>query len=408
MSIFREIPPTAGFPVYFKDLCSMTKADLGKNCLAFDFQNYLNISYSRLTYSGTAALYLILESIKELSSKRTVIIPSYVCPLVPLAAKKAGFKVEVCDIYKDEFSFYHAALQQLCAKNNDIAAIIAVHLAGIPIDIDAIKGIAKKHGIFIIEDCAQAMGAEYNGKKVGTLGDFAFFSLCRGKGATIYEGGVAVTDNQEYARTIESKAREIVKGSLLSEWLKITELFGFSLIYRPQLFWFAYQLPQIFWRLNGNELRARIEYFTEDFPTYKVSFIRQKIGHAVFSRLDEEVNKQRNKSNYYADKLKDLSGIRVIREPRDSRASYPYVTLLFGDSEKRDAVLQAFEGTGMGVSQIYAFAVTDYPYLKGIMPAKECPNAEYMAEHSLTLSTSTYLQEDDMRRICEDIINITL
>jgi len=408
MSIFKEIPPTAGFPLRLKDILSVFKAGAGKNCLAYDFQNYLNVSYARVTYSGTAALYLILESIKELSSKKTVVIPSYICPLVPLAVKRAGFKVEVCDIYKDDFSFNHASLQQLCSKNNDIAAIIVVHLAGIPIDFDAVEGIAKKHGIFIIEDCAQALGAEYNGKKVGTLGDFAFFSLCRGKGLTIYEGGAIVTDNQEYARVIEARARKTIKSAIFSEGLKILELLGYSLIYRPQFFWFAYQLPQIFWRVSGKELKARLEDFTEDFPTHKVSFIRQKIGHAAFSRLDEEINKQRNKTNYYMNRLKDMGGIRIICEPRDSRATYPYVTLLFTDQEKRDMILEAFEGTGLGVSQIYAFPVTEYPYLKGIVPAKECPNAKYLAKRSLTLSTSTFLREEDMHRICEDIINLTL
>jgi dTDP-4-amino-4,6-dideoxygalactose transaminase len=405
MSIFREIPPTAGFPLRLEDIVLGLRARVGKNCLAYDFQKFLNISYAKVTYSGTAAFYLILETIKELTPKRTVVIPAFVCPLVPLAVKRAGFKVEVCDIYKDEFSFSHSALQSICNKSADIAAIVPVHLGGIPIDFDAVSVIARKHGIFTIEDCAQALGAEYNGKKVGTLGDFSFFSLCRGKGLTIYEGGIATTNNEKYARAMEAKSRQIFKNNFLSEAIKIIELLGYSLVYRPQLFWFAYSLPKYFWMMSGNKAKANIEYFSESFPTHKISFLRQKIGHVLFSRLDEEINKQRSRANFYMDKLKEISRMRVLREPRDSRAVYPYVTLVFQDERDRRKIADMFEGSGMGVSQIYTCAITDYAYLKKILPDKDCPNARYAAEHSLTLSTSSFLEESDLRSICNDIIN---
>ncbi len=124
MGIFKEIPPTAGFPLYFKDLLCM----FGSRDLEQDLSDYLGLDYTRLTYSGTAALYLILESLKDLSAKTTVVIPSFVCPLVPLAIKRAGLKIEVCDVGRDSFDFDTVELENLCARNNDIAAIVAGHL----------------------------------------------------------------------------------------------------------------------------------------------------------------------------------------------------------------------------------------------------------------------------------------
>lgn len=407
MGIFKEIPPTAGFPLSFQDIFFAFSSNAGKNCLANDFQNYLHLTYAKVTYSGTSAFYLILEALKELSSRKTVIIPAYVCPLVALAIKRAGLKAEVCDIYKDDFSFSHASLQDMCKKNDDILAIVPVHLAGMPVDFEAVEQVARKYGIFIVEDCAQALGSVYKGKKVGTLGDFAFYSLCRGKGLTIYEGGVAVTQKEEYARIMEAKARKLFKRSFISESLKVAELFGYSIVYRPQLFWFVYQLPRVFWRASGRELKARIEDFTEDFPTHRVSSFRQKIGHVAFCRLETEINKQRARANFYMDKLKDLRGIRIVRESPDSRANYPYLTVLFTDLGKRDIVLEALEDSGMGVSQIYACSINEYPYLRDFLPRKVFTNARYMAEHSLTLSTSAFIEEEDMRRICDDIINLT-
>jgi len=174
MPIFREIPPTAGWTLSLKNI-------LEPGSLEQDFKNYLGSGFAQVTYSGTAAFYLILESLKTKSSKKSVVIPSFICPLVPLAIKRAGLKVLVCDIRRDSFDFDQAHLENICADNHDILAIVAVHLGGIPVGLEAIKQAAQRCGAIVIEDCAQASGASYKGKRVGTLGDWSFFSLCRGR-----------------------------------------------------------------------------------------------------------------------------------------------------------------------------------------------------------------------------------
>jgi len=185
VSIFREVPPTAGFPLYWSDLFPLFKFGHDSAGLEEDFKKYLGVNFAKVTYSGTASFYFILEGLKEISPKKAVIIPAFVCPLVPLAIARAGLKVKVCDIQPDNFNFDYNTLEKLCAQG-DVLAIVAVHLAGLAIDVDKLKNLAEKHGIFLIEDCAQSLGAQYKGKKIGTFGDFAFYSLCRGKGLTIY------------------------------------------------------------------------------------------------------------------------------------------------------------------------------------------------------------------------------
>jgi dTDP-4-amino-4,6-dideoxygalactose transaminase len=224
MSIFREIPPTAGFPIWFKDFLLAQKS----GSLEEDFQKYLQVSYAAVTYSGTAAFYFILETLKKFSNKTTVVIPSFVCPLVALAVARAGLKVEVCDIQPDRFDYDYEELEKLCRDNKNILAVVAVHLAGIPVDLESISTTAKKYGIFLVEDCAQALGAAYEGKKVGTFGDFSFFSLCRGKGLTIYEGGVVVASRAECISALKATVRTLEKKDIFSEFLKILELFGYA------------------------------------------------------------------------------------------------------------------------------------------------------------------------------------
>ncbi len=396
MSIFREIPPTAGFPLYAKDFLSIFLKKNRQGSLEKDFKNYLNAPYAKVTYSGTAAFYLILESLKNLSSKRTVIIPSFICPLVPLAIYRAGLHVTVCDINKDNFNFDLRQLQELCSKNNDALAIVAVHLGGIPIDFEEIEQIARNDKIFIIEDCAQSLGAMYKDKKAGTLGDFSFFSLCRGKGLTIYEGGLIVTKKESDSVKIDATIERIVSNDFFSESLKILELLGYWIFYRPQLFWWVFRLPQIFWDWRGEHLRALTEYFTADFPLHKVSKIRKSIGHVTFARLEREIDKQRQKASSYIENLKGIPGIKLITESHEIKATYPYLTLLFDNPIKRKKAQEKFRNSGLGVFQVYAQAITDYGYLKDIVGNHDSPNARYLAEREISLTTSTFLKEEDI------------
>ncbi|MBU0503734.1 MAG: DegT/DnrJ/EryC1/StrS family aminotransferase [Candidatus Omnitrophota bacterium] len=399
MNIFREIPPTAGFNVTLGDVLSLFIPSSKRGELKEDFKNYIKADYAEITYSGTAALYFILEALKELSSRKTVVIPSFICPLVPLAIRRAGLKVEVCDITKRSFDFDIPELIRICRYNNDILAVIPVHLAGIPADLDRILNITLDNNIFVIEDCAQSLGADYHGKKTGSIADLAFFSLCRGKGLTIYEGGCLVSNKKEYVPLLKNKIKQLVKNDHLSEGLKILELMGYALFYRPELFWFVFSLPQVYWSLRGNPLKARSEDYGPDFGTYRVSDLRQRIACHAFSRIEDEIGRQREKAAYYIRELDELKDIRIISEPGETRSNYPYLVIVFDDPKKCDRARMNFSGSGLGVSWVYDRAVTGYDYLKDFLPAKACPNAGYISRNSITLSTNSFLKEKDMSLI---------
>lgn len=403
MSIFKEIPPTAGFPFLLKDLLSLLAEKNSHGSLEEDFKSYLGVPYARLVCSGTAAFYIILESLKKNSTKRTVIIPSFTCPLLPLAISRAGFKAKVCDINKDNFNFDIKELEKMCSHEEDILAILAIHLGGIPIDFDAIRQVSEKKKIFIIEDCAQSLGADFKEKKVGTLGDFSFFSLCRGKGVTIYEGGLIVSGKREYFEIIDTALERLVKEDPFSEGMRLLELFGYWLFYRPSLFWFVYRLPQIYWSWRRETLRAAAEYFTIDFPLHKVSAIRNLTGHLSFLGLEREIAKQREKSYAYLEGLKDMPGIKIITEPPESRATYPYLTLLFDNPQKCRKAQKLLRNLGLGVSRIYNSQINDYEYLKDIIEDADCPNARYLAQREITLTTSTFLTKKDLKSVVEII-----
>lgn len=401
MSLFREIPPTAGLPLLLKELLpifSPKKPGQLENSLV----EYLNIPYAQVTYSGTAAFYIILETLKKISPKKTVIIPSFVCPLVPLAISRAGLKVLVCDLKKNSFNFQTENLKEICSKNNDILGIVAVHLGGIPIDFESVKKITQEHKILIIEDCAQSLGAKYQGKPTGSLGDFAFFSFCRGKGLTIYEGGF-ITSKPEFTALIKETTKQIARDDFLSEGLKILELFGYWIFYRPFLFWFVFRLPQIFWEIQGKTEKAFIEYFSSDFPLHKISKIRKNIGQRQFCRLTQEITKQREKTAYYLNRLNNLAGVKIIAESYGDYSNYPYLTLVFDQPAKRNQALDIFKNSGLGISRIYLSAITDYSYLKNIFAPHDCLNARDLAQKHITLSTSTFLKNKDLDLVIQKL-----
>ncbi len=402
MSLLREIPPTAGLPIYARDLASIFFKGNPRDSLEEACKNYLGVSYAQVTYSGTAAFYIILEALKKLSSKKTVIIPSFICPLIPLAIKRAGLNTLVCDINKNNFDFQISQLKELCFKNRDILAIVPVHLAGLPVDLKIIQEIARENKLFIIEDCAQSLGATYQGKKTGAFGDFAFFSLCRGKGLTIYEGGV-ITAKPEFSELIELTFKRLAKDDFLSEGLKLLELFGYWIFYRPLFFWFVFRLPQIFWQIQGKNEKAFIEYFTSDFPLHKVSNRRKQLGRAMFTRLDRQIDGQRQKVTDYLAGFKDAPGIELITELNASRSNYPYLTLLFNDASKREQALNIFRDSGLGVSQVYQSAITDYGYLKSCLTASDPVNARSIAQRHISLTTSAFLKDEEIDLIVERI-----
>lgn len=403
MSIFKEIPPTAGFSISTRELSSAFNAGRDAYSLENDFLKYIGASYARITTSGTAAFYIILEAVKKISPKKKVVIPAYTCPLVVLAIKRAGFITEVCDTSADSFDFDYAALERICGSDSDIAAIVATHLGGVPADIIRLKEITSRYNVIIIEDCAQSLGALYENRPVGSFGDFSFFSLCRGKGLTIYEGGVIVTTKREYIAHLEAAEKRFIGGNFLQESLKVAELFGYFIFYRPNLFWFAFKLPQTFWMMLGKPLKAFTEYYTVDFPLYKVSGIRKRVGHAAFYRLEGEINEQRKKADLYLDGLSGISGIKVIKESSRSRATYPFITVLFDDIKKKERIFPSLNDCGLGASILYLHEISGYEYLRTLLPSKGFPNAKHLAEKAMTLSTSIFLKDEDIFTIISKI-----
>ena len=199
------------------DSCQFT---LGSEVAAFEaeFAAYCHAQLGIGVNTGTSALHLTLLAANIGPGDEVITVPFTFVATVS-AIHYTGAKTVFVDIDPRTYTMDPAAIEAAITKRTK--AIIPVHLYGQPADMDPILEIAKRHDLVVIEDACQAHGAEYKGRRVGSIGDMGCFSFYPGKNLGAYgEGGMVVTDNPEYTRTIrmlrdwgaEKKYQHVLKG----------------------------------------------------------------------------------------------------------------------------------------------------------------------------------------------------
>lgn len=162
------------------------------------FADYQEAKHCIGVGNGTDALEIALESL-NLPDSSEVIVPSLTFISSAEMVTRSGHKVVFCDIDLDTYTIDIEDLKNKISPNTK--AIVAVHLYGHPCEMDEILDVAKEYNLKVIEDCAQAHGATYKGKKIGSLGDISAFSFYPGKNLGAYgDGGAILTNNDELAK----------------------------------------------------------------------------------------------------------------------------------------------------------------------------------------------------------------
>ena len=176
----------------------------GEEGQAFEkaFAEYCGVKYCVGVGNGLDALMLVLKAL-GIGAGDEVIVPSNTYIATALAVTYTGAKPVFAEPDIKTFNIDVTKIEEKI--NNKTKAIMPVHLYGQPCDMDPIMDIAKKHDLFVVEDCAQAHGAKYKGKKIGTFGDAAGFSFYPGKNlGALGDAGAVVTNNEELAKKIRA------------------------------------------------------------------------------------------------------------------------------------------------------------------------------------------------------------
>ncbi|MEG6616323.1 DegT/DnrJ/EryC1/StrS family aminotransferase [Peptococcaceae bacterium 1198_IL3148] len=165
------------------------------------FADYLNIRYAVATSSGTTALHAALDALQISKGDKVLTTPfSFVASAN--AILYCGATPIFVDIDPLTYNISPAALAETIKEHPDAKAILVVHIFGQPAEMETICRLAKANNLLLIEDCAQAHGAVYQGQRVGTFGDVAAFSFYPTKNMTCGEGGMVTTNNEEVARRV--------------------------------------------------------------------------------------------------------------------------------------------------------------------------------------------------------------
>lgn len=222
------------------------------------FIDYIGCQYGHAVANGTVSLEIILRAC-EIGPEDEVIVPAATWIATASAVVYVGAKPVFVDISKNSFVIDPRAVEEKITERT--RAIIPVHLYGQPADMGAIMEIANKYELIVIEDCAQAQGAEYEGIKTGNHGHFGSFSFQMAKLMTAGEGGFVTTNSKEYSDLIYAFKN---CGRKLNEDSK-------------QILGYNYRMTEF----QAGILNKQLEIFEEQ------SLLRHKIGESLDAELDK-------------------------------------------------------------------------------------------------------------------------
>jgi perosamine synthetase len=385
MRIGRTLPPAAA-PLRFKDIVSGVAALFGGTKAVERFngeiQAHYRVKQSFLVSSGKAALALILQALHEISPERDeVLIPAYTCYSVPSAIVRAGLKIRLCDVDAETLDFDFSSLEEKL-ENPRLLCVLPTHLFGLPADIGRVRKSAEKRRVFVVEDAAQAMGGERDGKKIGTLGDVGFFSTGRGKAISTVEGGIILTDDDLIGQAI-AKRLAAVPAYEISACLKlIFYAFALYLLINPRIYWLPKSLP--FLELGKTR-------FDPSFMIRKMSSFQAGMAAGWQTKL----------ANFSKVRSMNASKIasEVVSPPLTNADAVPgliRLPILVQDSDRRGEILELSDKMGLGISEVYPDSIDGIEALENQAIRESFPQAKVLSRKILTLPVHPFVNEKDI------------
>lgn len=283
------------------------------------FARYVGTKFAVSVNSCTAAMHLVLRAL-GIGEGDEVIVPVMTFAATANAPLFCGATPVFADIDENTYNISPKDILKRITKRTK--AIMAVHYAGQPCDMQEIMQIARDHKLFMIEDCAHSLGATYLGKQTGSMGDAGCFSFYPTKNITTAEGGMITTDDEDLARKISSLRNH----GMTSEARERSE----------SAKWY-YDIVDLGYNYRLNEISAAL-------------------GISQLSRVDKMRQQRLEKACYYTEKLKCIKGIITPFEASDRTHAYHLYVIRVIKEEfgvSRDELFQKLSERGIGLSVHY-------------------------------------------------------
>ena len=317
--------------------------------------------------SCTAALHVSMIAAGIGPGDEVITTPLTFCATVN-AIIHAGATPVLADVDPLTCNIDPAAIEAVITPRT--RAILPVHFAGRPCDMEAIMDIASRHGLKVIEDCAHAIETEYHGMKAGTIGDFGCFSFYVTKNVVTGEGGMVLAKNEADIDRV-----------------KILALHGMS---------------KDAWHRFGDSGYKHYQVVECGFK-YNMMDIQAAIGIHQLARVEQNWLRRRELWEHYQTALSDLPIIRPSEPAEDTRHAYHLYHILIDESVcgiSRDVFLDRMTEAGIGVG-VHYLSVPEHPFYQerfGWRP-EDYPNAMRIGRETVSLPLSAKLAEKEIKRI---------
>ena len=322
-----------------------------------EFAKFVGAKYAVAANSGTAALHMALLA-AGIGPGDDVLVPSFTFVATAEAVVLAGARPIFVDIEPETYCIDPTKLED--ALTEKTKAIIPVDLYGLPADLKPILDFAEEHDLTVIEDAAQAHGAEYNNRKVGSVSHMTCFSFYPSKNMTTGEGGMVTTNVEEYAEKLRAIRSHGEKGDT----------------YYSVMVGHNYRMPEI--------------------PA--------AIGLAQLKKLPKFLQKRRENAKALTKGLEQLepSLVRLPKEPRGRRHSWYLYTirLPWAKAEERNRVIQRLRSEGIAATTYYQTPIHKMPPYKKY-PSKNLKETEKAAQQVLSLPTHPALNKEQLNHIAK-------
>lgn len=344
----------------------------GQHTVIFEnlFKKFTKSKYAIAVSSCTAGMHLFYHSV-GIGKGDEVIVPAQTHLATAHAVELTGAKAIFVDSSLDTGNIDIDKIESKITKKTK--AICVVHYLGFPVDVRKIKNLAKKYNLYIVEDCALALGAQYYNKHVGTIGDVGIFSFYPVKHITTAEGGMVILNNKKLASKI-----------------KLLRAFGVNKNFHQR------KLPGIY----------DCKYLGFN---YRMSEIHAAIGIEQIKKLPIILKKRKILFLKYLENLKHIKGIKILQSKNIKNLNSSYYSLSFllekNLSKNRFNIIKLLNSYGIGTSIYYPHPVPRISYYKNKYKynKKSYFNAEKISDNSISLSVSPYLTENNINYICEKI-----
>jgi len=359
-------------------LDSMRKSWLGTGpkVKAFEnaFSSYKNVPYTAAVNSCTAALHLSCLSLGLKPGDEVITTAMTFCATIN-AIIHSGATPVLADIDPSTLNIDPNEIERKITPRTK--AILVVHFAGSPCEMDAIISIAQRHHLKIIEDCAHAIETEYHGKKAGTMGDLGCFSFYSTKNITTGEGGMVISQNPELIQSIKVMA---LHGLNADAWQRFSDK-GYK----------HYLMTHIGFKYNMMDLQAAI-------------------GIHQLNKVNRFWKRRAQIWKFYQDRLKHLPVILPTQAGDDIKHGYHLFTLRINPEAtavSRDDFLEEMTKRKIGVGVHYR-AIPEHPYYQQTFGWKtsDFPHAFKYGSETVSIPISPKLTNRDIEDVVEAVSDI--